>query len=161
MSPTTSIANPVEDSVADRSPERRSIFARDGKAGLLARALAVTAALVVTAIGLTMARDAGWMLVELPRTIMIGIALVVWVSMILGVIFSEYPRGDQLALARVGLATFCRTGFPLLVILVAVNYATRLNSVAIYVGILYAVGLSLSLALEVSRLGLPLNKSTS
>ena len=81
--------------------------------------------------------------------------------MILGVIFSEYPRGDQLALARVGLATFCRTGFPLLVILVAVNYATRLNSVAIYVGILYAVGLSLSLALEVSRLGLPLNKSTS
>jgi hypothetical protein len=42
------------------------------------------------------------------------------------------------------------------VVLVAVNYATRLNSVAISVGILYAVGLVSSLALEISRLGFPL-----
>jgi len=161
MSQTTSIANQAKDSVANCSPESRSIVSRDGKAGLFVRALIVTAALVVATVGATVARDAGVMLTDLPRSLIIGIALIVWISMMLGVVFSEYPRGDQLAMARVGLATFCRTGFPLLVILVAVNYATRLNSVAIHVGILYAVGFSLSLALEVSRLGLPVNKSES
>lgn len=154
MSQTTSIANPADDSVAKSSPESHWIVTRDGVSRLLVRAAIVTAALVMASVGLTLARDAGVILTDLSRTVMIGISLIVWISMMLGVVFSEYPRGDQLAMARVGLATFCRTGFPLLVILMAVNYATRLNSVAIHVGILYAVGLSLSLALEVSRLGL-------
>ena len=161
MSQTTSIANPAEDSAVKKSRAKGSILCRDGKAGLLARAAVVTAALIAAIGGLLLAREYGLVLTDLSNSIMTGIALIVWVSMMLGVVFSEYPRGDQMAMARVGLATFCRTGFPLLVILVAVNYATRLNSVAIYVGILYAVGLSLSLALEVSRLGLPVNKSAS
>jgi len=63
---------------------------REGKAGLLVRALIVSAALVVATVGMTLARDAGLMLTDLPRSLMVGIALIVWISMMLGVIFSEY-----------------------------------------------------------------------
>ena len=109
----------------------------------------------VTALLLLLLRHQELAFVSVSVSVLVGIALVIWFAMMLGVILSEYPRGDHAAMARLGLATFCRTGFPLLVVLVAVNYATRLNSVALFVAILYAVGLVSSLALDVSRLGFP------
>lgn len=131
----------------------QSVLVRDGLKGLLVRGLVVTAALAITVLLLLIAKDRNLLLGDLETPMCLAIGLIVWFGMMLGVVFSEYPRGSEAALARVGLATFCRTGLPLLVVLVAVNYATRLNSVAACVGILYAVGLSLSLALELSRLG--------
>jgi hypothetical protein len=138
------------------APQRNeSIVLRDGVAGMVSRCAIVTAVIAIATAGLIAAK--GWELcfVGLEETVLIGISFVVWIAMMAGVVCSEYPRGDQLAMARLGLATFCRTGLPLLVVLIALNYATRLESVALYVGILYAVGLVSSLALEVSRLGFP------
>ena len=131
----------------------QSVLVRDGVTGLVVRGLVVTAAMAVTVLLLLLAKSQNLLLGDLETPMCLGIGLIVWFGMMLGVVFSEYPRGSAAALARVGLATFCRTGLPLLVVLVAVNYATRLNAVAVYVGILYAVGLTSSLALELSRLG--------
>ncbi len=153
MSETTSIPSVK---LPEKLSARSSIVFRDGIVGLAVRGVIVTAVVAVAAAVMMAARNWGLVLGDLSAPVMIGIAIIVWFSMMLGVVFSEYPRGDQAAMSRVGLATFCRTGFPLLVVLVAVNYATRLNSVALYVGVLYAVGLVSSLALEVSRLGVPL-----
>lgn len=139
---------------ADEDTLKVSFVLRDGVAGVIARMAVVSMVVMVTAVALVFLGNMfGWF-DELPVVALIGIALAVWLAMVAGVVCSEYPRGDQLAMARLGLATFCRTGLPLLVVLVAVNYATRLNSVALYVGVLYAIGLAASLLLEVSRLGL-------
>lgn len=151
MSQTTSTI-PNRDEASDSLSQ--SVLVRDGLKGVLVRGLVVTAALVVTVLLLLLAKDRNLLLGDLETPMVLAIGLIVCFGMFLGVVFSEYPRGSEAALARVGLATFCRTGLPLLVVLMAVNYATRLNSVAACVGILYAVGLILSLALEFSRLGL-------
>lgn len=143
------------------SPESQSIACRDGIVGLLIRCLIVTAVMAVSAIGMWVSFYLELAFTDLGAELLGGVSLLIWIAMMAGLIFSEYPRGDQAAMLRVGLATFCRTGFPLLVVLMAVNYATRLNSVAACVGILYAVGLMSSLSLEISRLGFPLFKSTS
>lgn len=163
MSQTTSIANanPAKGSPAMISPKSRSVVYRDGVTGLLVRCLIVTAAMLVAAVGLWMALHWGLAFADLGERRLFGITLLIWMAMMTGLVFSEYPRGNQAAMLRVGLATFCRTGFPLLVVLLAVNYATRLNSVAACVGILYAVGLASSLSLEISRMGFSLFKSTS
>ena len=133
----------------------RSVLLRDGVAGMVARGLLVSAVIVVATVAMLLVRGQGLGFAAVQTSVLVGISFVIWFAMMLGVFFSEYPRGDQAAFARLGLATFCRTGFPLLVVLIAVNYATRLNSVALYVGILYAVGLLSSLALDLSRLGFP------
>jgi hypothetical protein len=153
MSETTSIPTtkpPEKFSASD------SIVCREGIVGLLVRGVIVTAVIAVATAAMVAAHNWELAFGSLSVRVLISIAVVVWFAMMLGLVFSEYPRGDQAAMSRVGLATFCRTGIPLLVVLVAVNYATRLNSVAICVGILYAVGLVSSLALEISRLGFPL-----
>jgi len=137
------------------SSASRSIVFRDGVAGMFVRGLIVSAVIAVTTLLLLFLRNQGLAFGNMPVALLVTVALVVWFAMMLGVFFSEYPRGDHAAMARLGLATFCRTGLPLLVVLVAVNYATRLNSVALSVGILYAVGLVSSLALDLSRLGFP------
>ena len=155
MSQTTSIATTevAEGSPAADAPGGGSVVRRDGIVGLFVRGLIVTAVMAVVVALMLLARNWQVALVDLTAPILAGVTFVLWLAMMVGLVCGEYPRGDQLAMARVGLATFCRTGFPLLVILVAVNYATRLNSVALYVGVLYAAGLVSSLALEVSRLG--------
>lgn len=138
---------------ASEDTDKVSFVLRDGVAGVIARVAVVSAVVLAAAVGLAWCGGLfGWF-DELPVIALIGIAAAVWIAMVAGVVCSEYPRGDQLAMARLGLATFCRTGLPLLVVLVAVNYATRLNSIALYVGVLYAFGLAVSLLLEVSRLG--------
>lgn len=143
----------------ESSSANSSLVSRDGIAGLIARAFVLTLALGVATGGLLLLRSSQLAFVDCENSVLLGIAFVVWVAMILGIVFSEYPRGDWAVMMRVGLATFCRTGFPLLVILLTVNYATRLNSLAVFIGILYAVGLVLSLVLEVSRLGTPVKLS--
>ena len=147
---TSSIAN-----LSKANAENRSVVLRDGVVGLLLRSLLVSAVIAAATLMLLLVHHQGLAFASVPTSVLIGIAVVIWLAMMLGVFFSEYPRGDQAAMARLGLATFCRTGFPLLVVLLAVNYATRLNSVALFVAILYAVGLVSSLALDISRLGFP------
>lgn len=152
MTQTTSSIN-HEDTAANLAD--RSVVLRDGVAGMIARGLLVTAVVAIVTALLLLVRQQGWAFTAVQTSVLVGISIVIWFAMMLGVFFSEYPRGDEAAFIRVGLATFCRTGIPLLVVLVAVNYATRLNSVALYVGILYAIGLLASLALDLRRLGFP------
>jgi len=129
--------------------------------GLVTRAAIVTAAMGLTLVLLLLVKSQGWLFADLEMPKFLICAAVVWLGMVLGIVFSEYPRGNEAGLARVGLATFCRTGISLLVVLVAFNYATRLVSVASLVGFLYAVGLVVSLGLELSRLGFPKANSPS
>jgi hypothetical protein len=151
MTQTSPVAH--EDTTANLAG--RSVVLRDGVSGMLARGLLVTAVMALATGLLLLLRNQGWAFSGLQVPVLAGISLVIWSGMMLGVFFSEYPRGDEAAFSRLGLATFCRTGIPLLVVLVAVNYATRLNSVALYVAVLYGVGLMSSLALDLTRLGFP------
>lgn len=78
--------------------------------------------------------------------------LCIWKAMALGLFFGSYPPGDENAMIRLGLVTFCRTGIPLLVVLVGLNYATRPDSATKYMLLMYCVGFFSSLVLEVWKL---------
>ncbi len=77
---------------------------------------------------------------------------VIWFSMLVGVIASEYPKGNDYVGLRFGLATFCRTGLPLLhVLLNMFNYASEFKEAAIgYIAIYYLIGFPLSIALSLA-----------
>lgn len=81
------------------------------------------------------------------------------IAMAGGLFFSEYPRGDELALARMGLATFCRTGVPLVVILLIERYSNveLLEHGILIVVLLYGVGLFSSIILSL----LPLRENSN
>lgn len=146
-------ASTIDTPISGSTRVSRVVLFRDGIVGILARIMAVTAGLLLTFLVAWLLKQQGLLLTNLETSALLGIWAVVWTGMALGVVFSEFPKGVETGLARVGLATFCRTGLPLVVILFAVNYATRLHSVAAYTGMLYAVGLLLSLYLELSKLG--------
>ena len=150
MPPTSAITTKPQTAIADTA---RAVLFGDGIAGIVARMVVVTAAMTVAFLVALMLNQQGLLLANLSVSVLLGIGSVIWLGMLLGVIFSEFPRGNEYGLARVGLATFCRTGLPLVIVLIAVSDPTRLHSVAAFTGIMYAVGLVVSLSLEVSKLG--------
>ena len=52
-----------------------------------------------------------------PFSRLLAIFLCVFAPMSLGIVAHQIPRGDDWLMARLGLATFCRTGLPLLIVL--------------------------------------------
>jgi len=70
------------------------------------------------------------------------ICLAVTCAMLLGLVFTELPTGDQHTFTRLGLATFCRTGLPLLAVIVIWKYSLSTSKVQpiLAAGVFYAVG---------------------
>jgi len=136
-----------------------SILLRDDLIGFVARAAAVTlmiALVVMTAFAL---RANGLWIASLSSNFLIVVGLVVWQTNMLGLFFSEYPKGNDHALLRLALATFCRTGLPLLVVFVGLDYASTPTAIG-YIAVVYCVGFFGSLVLEVFRLETALPQPT-
>lgn len=83
--------------------------------------------------------------------------LVVFVAMMSGLIAAEIPRGTDFILMRLAVATFCRTGFPLLVILVAARYSNDPLEMSTfgYFAAYYLFGFPASVALSVLVISSP------
>jgi hypothetical protein len=80
--------------------------------------------------------------------------LTIWFPMILGLLASELPRGEEFIFIRMGGATFCRTGMPLLVILLLrYSIPDLVDQVVFMIVFVYAVGFIASVLLSVFRLG--------
>lgn len=87
-----------------------------------------------------------------PDLVLGQAAAVIWFSMLMGVVASEYPKGNDYVGLRFGLATFCRTGLPLLhVLLNMFNYENEFKEAAIgYIAVYYLIGFPLSIVLSLA-----------
>lgn len=87
-----------------------------------------------------------------PRSLRLELCFVVWFGMLLGMVTSTFPRGNEAAGLRLGLATFCRTGIPLLhLLLIMINYPAEIvQPVMGYIAVGYLIGFPLSIALSLS-----------
>jgi len=92
----------------------------------------------------------GWLGLGVPGEVRALACFVVWLAMALAAVASRLPRGDDAAGLRLGLATFCRTGIPLLHVLVIMfNYPPEISEAAMgYIAICYLIGFPLSIALS-------------
>lgn len=115
---------------------------RPGRAGLCFRALALLMAegIALTVVVLLKLFDAGF--VEIPMTEIAQIFVAVSFAMLLGLVFAEIPSGAEHTFTRLGLATFCRTGLPLLVVIVIWKYSVCNSKIQpIFAAVVfYAVG---------------------
>jgi len=121
---------------------RRSIIQRRGLTGLSFRAIAL---LIIEAIALTLVFVLRWRdfyFSDVPANEVGLIFAALAFAMLLGLVFAELPTGDEHTFTRLGLATFCRTGLPLLVVLAISKYSVCLEKAQpIFVVVLfYAVG---------------------
>ena len=90
---------------------------------------------------------------DVPDNFLIVAFLIILVSMVVGLLLSEYPSGVDFAAMRFGFATFCRTGLPLLVVVLIVRYSspTFAGHAIVFMVVFYAVGLITSIALSLYR----------
>ena len=128
-------------------------FPQNPVVGLLLRGLGLTLVIGLATFGSAALQN--W-LSSTPVTLFHGLFVffMIWVPMLLGLIASEFPRGDDYLLMRMGGATFCRTGMPLLVILLFVYSIPELvDHVVFMIVFVYAAGFITSVLLSLFRLG--------
>ena len=91
--------------------------------------------------------------VDVSYRFLLAAFLIVVFSMAAGLVLSEYPRGVDNYPLRLGFATFCRTGLPLLVVMLVARYsvATFASQTAGFLIAFYAVGLTTSIGLSLYR----------
>ena len=119
---------------------------------MLIRTLLITVTTFAALALLVAVRASGLYFTDVSVAFLAGVAALVWLGVTCSTIASEFPRGNEFLMARLGLATFCRTAPLMVVVLFALNYPTRLVSAAVAIGALYLVGLLVSVWLDVRRL---------
>ena len=137
------------------SRPRRTEFAlrRNDLLGMLFRSLALTLVIVLATFFSGLLQN---FFSQTDVTLALGflVFFTIWGPMMLGLIASELPRGDDYIFIRMGGATFCRTGMPLLVILLFVYSIPELvDRVVFMIVLVYAAGFITSVLLSVFRLG--------
>lgn len=151
-----STASPVTKTADNDSPatgeDAICRVASVGFRGLVARWVVCSLVMLAAAVGLALLSQNGIILPGLSVGYMAAVGLCIWKAMMLGLFFGTYPPGNDYAMIRLGLATFCRTGIPLLVVLVGLDYATRPDSATRFMLAIYMVGFFTSLVLEVRKL---------
>lgn len=115
---------------------------RRGTTGLWFRAVAL---LIAEGIALTLVTGLRWVKIcftEVPTSEVGLIFAALTFAMLLGLAFTELPAGDRHTFTRLGLATFCRTGLPLLVVIAIWKYSMCSLKVQpiLMAGVFYAVG---------------------
>jgi len=128
-----------------------SILFQNGIGGFITRALVLTILVAMTAIAAMVGQQQGLWLESISSSFVLIVGLVIWKTNLLGLFFSEYPAGNDNALLRLALATFCRTGLPLLVVFAGLDYASSREAIGL-IGAIYCVGFFGSLILDVLRL---------
>ena len=102
--------------------------------------------------------------IDMPNRFLLAVFFVVLFSMVGGLILSEYPQGNDYALMRVGFATFCRTGLPLVVVMLVARYSDPAfagkTSLA-FLTVFYAVGLLTGIRLSFYRYSVTNSSSKS
>ena len=138
-----------------RETPTKSILRRESLAGLLLRSFILSLAVGSMTVFSTILQN---FLSQTPVTLISAssLFLTIWFPMVLSLFMSEFPRGDEFIFLRIGGATFCRTGMPLLVILLlSYSKPELLDQMVFLIGSVYAAGLIASILLSVFRLGNP------
>lgn len=124
---------------------------QEGVKGTIVRSLFVFAITVIAA-------AAGWILGNFTGmsgqlTDLAIVVAAIGLPMVVGVFASEYPPGVEFVFLRMAGATFCRTGLPLLVVLL-LNYANPewIDRQILPIVFAYAGGFIASVLLSVFRL---------
>lgn len=125
------------------APTTAGLFAR---AGLFVLLMLSTLALAVLFKSL--------FLVSISVHQVIAMFLVAGLPMLVGLILSEVPRGTDWLLFRLGIATFCRTGLPLLIVIVVIQLS-KVGLADPLIGLLaffYVVGFLASVWISINRI---------
>lgn len=92
---------------------------------------------------------------SLPSKVLLAMWLIVLFPVGLSVVCSELPRGSDWIMFRLGIATFCRTGLPLLIVILVDKLSTGEGLAEVAFGFLaffYLIGFVASVWVSVVRL---------
>ena len=130
--------------------KRNSLFTQETWVGLIAR---VVATLFLMCISLAFAIWMNTSFVHEPPKMVLVAFLAMLFPMISAVFVSELPRGNDWLMMRVGLATFCRTGLPLLIVIYCKEIAAiNMSEPAIgFLAFFYIFGLTMSVWMSIIR----------
>lgn len=122
--------------------------------GLLSRVCLVFFVMLI-GLAIALSFDAKWDQ-GLGEKIVFAMWLSVAVPMTIGVVCGELPKGNDWVLVRLGVATFCRTGLPLLIVIFVDSMSEgKLAEAAYgYLAFFYLFGFFVSVWVSVSRLRL-------
>ena len=139
--------------MAKASHKKKPLIERDSILGLVVRLFAF---LTVMILAFGIACLTNFEANGLPRKILMSMWLIVLVPVGMSVVFHELPRGNDWALGRLGIATFCRTGLPLLIVIfVDKSSGDRIGENAFgYLAFFYLIGFITSVWVSVGRLRL-------
>lgn len=137
--------------ILPKLPRLPNCFFEDNHAGLGVRiGLFTTIMLICLALG-SLAKievaliDIGW------NQLMVAF-LIVWVPMMVSMVAAELPRGEDWIFFRFALATFCRTGLPLIFLLVIMlRFQDGPSATVGFMAFFYIVGFLSSVGISVSR----------
>ncbi len=131
---------------------KSSLLRQESNFGLAARAtLFVLTMLVCFAIASAFRFLAGAELI--PFKVLVAMFLVTAIPIGVGLILAELPRGESWVLMRLGVATFCRTGLPLLIVILVEQILTGVITEHAFgfLAFFYLVGFFSSVWISVNR----------
>ena len=130
--------------------KRNSLLTQETWVGVIARVI-TTLFLMATSLLFAIWMNTSF-IHEPPKMVMVAFLAMVF-PMVAAVVVSELPRGTDWLMLRVGLATFCRTGLPLLIVIYC-NEAAPNNMFESAIGFMaffYIFGLTMSVWMSIIR----------
>lgn len=100
--------------------------------------------------------SSGDAVLRLPNKFLLAMWLIILIPVGLSVVCSELPRGSDWVMVRLGIATFCRTGLPLLIVI----FVDKLNGEQLsesafgFLAFFYLIGFLTSVWVSVGRMRL-------
>lgn len=133
------------------SEPTQSILTRDDLAGLSVRCFAFVFVMVL-ALGIAEVANLSFD-IRVEWKWLLAMFLIVAVPMLVGMVLSEVPRGNDWFMARLGVATFCRTGLPLLIVISVsqLNEEPIAESAIGFLAVFYVIGFLASVGISMLR----------
>lgn len=130
--------------------KQNSLLGRNTWVGLIAR---IAVSLGLMGLSLIPALMLNASVVHEPQKMVMVAFLAMLFPIMAAVVLSEIPRGNDWLMMRVGLATFCRTGLPLLIVIYCSEIAAlNLSEPAIgFLAYFYIFGLTMSVWMSINR----------
>ena len=131
-----------------KSPASQSLLKSDSILGMALRLVLFLLLLVVAFVTAFLVNQIWLHLV--PSNIVLVVWLITVTPMLVGVVCSEFPRGNDM----LGIATFCRTGLPLLIVLIVdrVGGAHFGREAYGFLGFFYLIGFVASVWISISQI---------
>ena len=130
--------------------KRNSLISRNNWVGLVSR---IGTSLLLMGLSLIPAVAVNAILVHEPQKMVLVAFLAMLFPVVASAVASEIPRGNDWLMMRVGLATFCRTGLPLLIVFYCSEVAgLELSEPAFgFLAYFYIFGLTMSVWMSIIR----------